>query len=103
MLLGDVIARLTDETTATETILGLDDLQLIAGLRAHAEENGVGIGAYAAWAVRAYADNASSDEWTTLIGALGHSDDPGLTCLKRAFTYVLAGLAASDADGAPDA
>ncbi len=102
MLLGDVIARLTDETTAAETILGLDDLQLIASLRAHAEENGVGMGAYAAWAVRTYADNASSEEWTTLVGALGRSDDPGLTCLKRAFTYVLAGATTPEADASQD-
>ncbi len=94
MLLGDVIARLTDETTATETILGLGDLGLLAAVRKQADENGVALGAYAAWMVRTYADNASSDEWTTLIGALGRSEDPGATCLQRAFAYVLAGIAA---------
>jgi hypothetical protein len=46
--------------------------------------------------VRTYADNASSEEWTTLIGTLGRSDDPGVTCLRRAFAYVLAGVAAPD-------
>ena len=93
MLLGDVIARLTDETTAAETILGLGDLGLLAEMRVRAEESGVALGVYAAWAVRVYADNASSEEWTTLIGAVGCSDDPGVTCLRRAFVYVLASVA----------
>lgn len=96
MLLGEVIARLSNETAATEAILGLGDLRLLAEMRARAEENGVGLGAYAAWAVRTYADNASSEEWTTLIGALSRSEDPGVTCLRRAFAYVLAGEDAHD-------
>ena len=94
-MLGDVIARLTDETTVTQTILDLGDLGLLAEMRKRANENRVSLGAYAAWTVRTYADNASSDEWTSLIGALGRSDDPGATCLRRAFAYVLAGVAAA--------
>ena len=100
MLLGDLIACLADETTAAEVILGLGDLGLLTEMRARAEENGVALGVYAAWAVRTYADNASSDEWTTLIGTMGRSDDPGVTCLSRAFAYVLAGVAAPDEETA---
>ena len=96
MLLGDVIARLTDDTTAAEAILQLGDLRLLAEMRERAKENGVSLSAYAAWAVRTYADNASSEEWTTLIGALGRSDDPGVNCLRRAFAYVLSGADATD-------
>lgn len=96
MLLGDIIARLTDETTAAEIILGLGDIGLLAGMQARAEESGVSLGTYAAWAVRTYADNASSDEWTTLIGVMGRSEDPGVTCLHRAFAYVLEGATAHD-------
>jgi hypothetical protein len=96
LLLGDVIARLTDETVAAEAILGLGDLGLLAEMQARADENGVALGAYAAWAVRVYADSASSEEWTTLIGAISRSDDPGVTCLGRAFAYV---LAAEDGSG----
>lgn len=91
MLLGDIIAHLTDEATAAEVILGLGDIGLLAAMRTRADENGVALGAYAAWAVRTYADNASSDEWTTLVGAMGRSDDPGVTCLRRAFAYVVEG------------
>jgi hypothetical protein len=97
VLLSDVIARLTDESAVTEILLGLGDIPLLAKLRARADENGVTLGAYAAWAFRTYADNASSEEWTTLIGAMSRSDDPGGTCLSRAFACALAGMPASDA------
>ncbi len=97
MLLGDIIARLTDETTATQTIVDLGDLGLLAEMQKQAEDNGVSLGAYSAWIVRTYADNASSDEWTNLMSALNRSDDPGATCLQRAFGYVLTGIAESAA------
>jgi hypothetical protein len=88
MLLGDVIARLTDESAVTEILLDLGDLPLLAKLRARADENDVTLGAYASWAFRTYADNASSEEWTTLIGIIRKSADPGGTCLRRALAYI---------------
>lgn len=90
MLLGDLLARLTDEATAAEAVLSGGDLRLLLAMRSRAEENGVSLGAYAAWAVRVYADNASPNEWTALMGAVARADDPGTTCLLRAFAYVLA-------------
>lgn len=90
MLLGDVIGRLEDETVAIETLTGLDDLALVAEMRRRAEDAGVGLGSYTAWAVRHFADTAPDDEWVQLMGVLGRADDPGAACLKRAFTYVLA-------------
>ncbi|MEX2319590.1 MAG: hypothetical protein WD626_07030 [Bauldia sp.] len=94
MLLGDVIRQLEDETIATETVLRIGDLGLLAEMEASAEEAGVSLGTFAAWAIRQYADNAAADEWTTLMGALDRSEDPGVTCLQRAFGYVLAGQVA---------
>jgi hypothetical protein len=91
MLLGDVIQRLEDEAIAAETILRVGDLGLLAEMEARADEAGVSLGTFAAWAIRQYADNASGDEWTTLVGALARSEDPGATCLQRAFACVLAG------------
>ena len=88
MLLGDVIARFTDETVAAEVILGLGDLGLLAEMKARADENGVALGAYAAWAVRVYSDSASSEEWTTLVGAISRSGDPGVTCLEIGRAHV---------------
>jgi hypothetical protein len=90
VLLGEVIRQLEDEVFVTETVLRISDLGLLTRLRQRAADNAVSIGDYAVWAVRGYADNAPSEEWTTLLGILGQADDPGLACLRRALAYVLA-------------
>ena len=90
MLLGDVFRRLEDEDFATETMLRIGDLGLLAHLCECAADNAISIGDYALWAVRSYADNAPADEWTTLVGIIGQAEDPGAACLKRALSYVLA-------------
>lgn len=90
MLLGDVIARLEDETVAIETLAHLDDLALVAEMTRRAESVGLSLGSYATWAVRHFADTAPDDEWTQLMGALDRAADPGAACLKRAFGYALA-------------
>lgn len=89
MLLGDIIAKFEDEAEAAEAVLGLGDLGLLAALRRRADEAGVPLGAYAAWSVRTYADHAPADEWTTLLGIIGRSEDPGSAYLRRALSYVL--------------
>ena len=48
MLLGDLIARLSDEDAAEEVLLGLSDLPLLAELGARAQANGLRLGTYAA-------------------------------------------------------
>ena len=89
MLLGDLLNRFEDEGVAAETILRIGDLAMIATMTRNAEELGLSLGAYASQAVRQYADGASDEEWTTLIGQMGRSDDPGAVCLKRAFTALV--------------
>jgi len=96
MLLGDVLARFDDETVAAETILSLGDLALIARLRQRAEAVGQSLGEYAASTVRCYAASAPDEEWITLMGALGRTQDPGAVCMTRAFTYMLAQDAAAE-------
>ena len=44
------------------------------------------MGAFAALAVQRYAEQASDEEWITLMGVLGRSADPGLAFIKRALT-----------------
>ena len=95
MLLGDLLARFDDEGIATEAVLGLGDLALIAKLRAAAEAHGMTLGAYIAAAVRRYAGEASDEEWVSLMGALGRAQDPGMVWLRRAFDYVTAAFNAS--------
>ncbi len=90
-MLGDLLANLTDETTALETILGAGDLALLTAVRERADAEGVDLGAYVGHMVQRYATEASDEEWITLMGALNRSQDPGATCLKRAFEHGLRG------------
>lgn len=87
MLFGDLLSRFTDEAVATEAILSLADLRLLTALRERAEADGLDLGSFAALAVQRYAEEASDEEWVTLMGAMERSNDPGLTCLKRALVY----------------
>ena len=89
MLLGDLLAELTDEASATEIILRTDDLSMLAAVRQQAQAAGLDLPAYVSGAVRRYACEASDEEWITLMGLLNRSPDPGATCLKRAFEHAL--------------
>jgi len=88
MMLGDVLKQLSDEGTAAEIILGTGDLHLLAAMQEQAKVEGLDLAAYARSAVQRYAAEASDEEWITLMGLIGRSADPGLTCLKRAFATV---------------
>jgi hypothetical protein len=90
-MLGDILASLTDETTAVETILYTGDLALLAAVRERASGEGVGLAACVTQTVQRYTAQASDEEWVTLMGMLNRSHDPGTTCLKRAFEYALRG------------
>ncbi len=90
-MLGDILAGLTDETIAVETILGTGDLALLATARERASSEGVGLAACVTQTVQRYTTQASDEEWVTLMGMLNRSQDPGATCLKRAFEYALRG------------
>jgi len=89
MLLGDLLARFDDETVASETLLRVGDLSLIAALRERADTEGLTLGAYTACTVRRFAAEASDEAWVTLMGTLARADDPGAVCLKHALTYDL--------------
>ncbi len=86
-MLGDILARLTDEAMAVETILGTGDLALLAAVREHAAAESLDLAACVTQTVQRYAATASDEEWVTLMGMLNRSHDPGATCLKRAFVY----------------
>ncbi len=86
MQLSDMIERLEDDRGAAEIIGSLGDPGLLMAMHAIAADHGVALGEYAAWLVRTYADNASPDQWTTLIGDLARADDPGAVWLRRAFS-----------------
>ena len=88
MMLGDILARLDDEGAAAEIILGAGDLRLLAAMQALAEAEGLELAAFARAAVQRYAAEASDEEWVTMMGQIGRSGDPGLTCLRRAFEAI---------------
>ena len=88
-MLGDLLASLTDETTALETILGVGDLKLLAAAQELAAADGLDLGSYLTQTVQRYANEASDEEWVTLVGPLNRSQDPGITCLKRALEHAL--------------
>jgi hypothetical protein len=87
VLLGDLIARCSDETVAEEIVMSMGDLAMLATLRDQSEMSGTGIGACMAAAARRYAAEASNEEWITLIGLMGKTTDPGAVFLKRALAY----------------
>ena len=91
MLLGDLLAELSDEASATEAILSVNDLPMLAAMRRQAAADGVDLPAYVAGTVRRYASEATDEEWITLMGLLTRAPDPGAVCLKRAFEHALHG------------
>ena len=90
-MLGDILASLTDEATAAETILGAGDLALLAAVRERATAEGVDLADCVTQTMQRYTAQASDEEWVTLMGMLNRSHDPGTTCLKRAFEYAQGG------------
>jgi hypothetical protein len=88
-MLGDLLTSLTDETTALETILSAGDLNLLTAAQELAAVDGLDLAAFVTQTVQRYANEASDEEWVTLVGLLNRSPDPGTTCLKRALEHAL--------------
>jgi hypothetical protein len=91
MLLGDILARLSDETAAVEAILRSGDLTLLAAAKERAVGDGLDLGTCVTRIVQRYTHEASDEEWVTLMGMLNRSPNPGATYLKRAFEYAQRG------------
>lgn len=89
MLLGDIIARLDDETIAMQALAGLGDLPLLLRVETAAAEEGLTPGAFAAQAVTVFSNRASDEDWVSLIGAMGQTSDPGQACLRKMVEFAL--------------
>jgi hypothetical protein len=87
MLLGDLLARLHDATIAEQTLASLNDLILAASVSEKAFAAGVPLGTFTAEQVEDYANGADDEEWTTVMGLMARSDDPGAVLLKRALNH----------------
>jgi hypothetical protein len=94
-MLGNILAGLTDEATAAETILGTGDLSLLTAVRERASAEGVDLATCVTQTLQRYLVQASHEEWITLMGMLNRSSDPATTCLKRAFAYAACSASAA--------
>jgi len=99
VLLGDIIARLDDETVAMEALVGLGDLTLLARVEEAASQEGLSPGGFAAQAVQVFSTLASNEDWVSLIGAMGRTSDPGQACLRKMVEFALRPTGASHACG----
>lgn len=89
MLLGDVIAGLDDEAHAMQTLIGLGDLALVVRVEEAAAGEGLTPGAFAAQAVQLFSNQASDEDWVSLIGVMGQTTDPGQACLRKMVEFAL--------------
>ncbi len=90
MLLGDILKTFSDEPAATEYLLSLGNIPLVARLQELARGEGESLGEYASAAVQRYASEASEEEWLTLLGLISRTDDPARVCLQRALEQAAA-------------
>ena len=82
MLLGSIIANLSDETGILETLASLDDLVLLARLREAAAASGESLGSFASAAVGRFVAHADDAAWLSLMAVASKADDPGKACLR---------------------
>ena len=102
MVLGEVLERLGDEAYAAETLVALEDLNLMVQVEAAGRPFGEGIGEYAAGASRRFAQLASDEDWLCLMKATESPDDGGTACLKQMLGWSLRHDVANAADAADE-
>jgi hypothetical protein len=90
MLLGDILKTFSDESAATEYLVSLGNMPLVARLRELAAAEGESLGEFASASVQHYTSQASDEEWLTLLGLISRSEDPAGVCLRRALEHVAA-------------
>lgn len=99
MVLGQVLERLGDEAFAAETLVALEDLNLMVRVEAAGGHFGEDIGQYAAGASRRFAQLASDEDWLALMTALERAGDAGTACLKHMLEWSLRHDAESTDEG----
>ncbi len=82
MLLGSIIADLSDEASVLETLTSLDDLVLMARLRDAAAAAGEPLGCFATAVVGSFVARADDATWLSMMAAANKADDPGKACLR---------------------
>ena len=82
MLLGTMMANLSDEASIVETLASLDDLVLLARMQASAAAAGEPIGSFASAVVGTFVARADDATWLSLMAVAGKAEDPGTACLR---------------------
>ena len=96
MLLGDLMRRLEDEEVAAATLAAIGDLSLTTDVVAAASQEGISPGEFMAECVASFANRASDEDWTTVIGQMARTSDPGQVLLRRAIRAVVSAPANSN-------
>lgn len=89
MHLGRLIAGLSDEAVALETLVGLADLPLMVAVQTVGASFGESPAIYAAGAVGRFAALADDADWLALMTAVERADDPAAAGLRRILTWSL--------------
>ena len=81
MQLGDIIRSFSEDATASEALLGCNDIVLFARVDEAARRYEETVGEYASGAVRRFANLAESEDWLGLMNVVESTGDPGTGCL----------------------
>lgn len=81
-MLGDIIASLEDPKAAMAVVAAFEEPALLARLAAAADAAGRSPADIIGSAVRNFADTASDDLWTQLIGIMNRAQDPALAAMR---------------------
>lgn len=82
MQLGTLLSRFEDETVVAETLLAMDDLALMARVRAAADREGSDVALWASDAVGRFVASAADEQWLGLMSGCARAPDPGLAALR---------------------
>ena len=91
MQLGTLLSRFEDEAVVFETLMAMDDLPLLARVRAVADREGADVSAWAYEAVGRFIISATDEEWLGLMSGCSKATDPGLAALRYMLESVLRG------------
>ncbi len=81
-MLGNILAALTDASSAEEALAAVGDPGVVERVRLGAEAADVGVGAFVASTVRQMLDYAEEDVWLDLLGRMSGSPRPGIAALE---------------------
>ena len=90
MLLGDLIAQLEDEAVATEALLAIGDIVLMAWLQAASAAARSPVGVFLQELICRFSAHASPDDWIAVMNAAGRAELPAAACLRVMIGVALA-------------